>query len=337
MSAIWTPRRPEMAESLIRVAAPVSSRTWQGAAFLANFLRGKGAELVPWCVPQRSITAGTTESFRFRVKTRSSAVQRVWGVILRAGAASGVTAEIEAPALTGTTRTVPVSASLDTRTAVVYIETLGSKAASEVEISVSIKAVGGTVIVEGIACMEQDRPLLNQDTTDYGVDVVTLSTGQPMLDDAFRSLGGVMDTLANADARRVGLFHWTLGDGAATRTAASYTALLTLAVPMLARKLARAAVTGSVKWSAWAKVAAGAGGQVRLTTTSSGVSDVMTVTSTSYAWTTARSISIDCDDMESDDGRQTAASPAWDDLQLEIQGDGTNLLSVGSVSIWADD
>lgn len=324
-----------MAESLIRVGAPVSSRTWQGAAFLGNFLRGKGAQLVPWCVPQRSIAAGVTESFRFRVKTRSSAVQRVWGVVLRAGAASGVTAEIEAPALTGTTRTVPVSASLDTRTPIVYVETLASKAATEQEIAVSIKAVGGAVIVEGIACMEQDRPLLNQDTTDYGCDVVTLSTGQPMLDDAFRSIGGVMDTLANADARRVGIFHWTMGDGAATRTLGTFTPLLTLAVPALARKLARAAVTGSVKWSVYAKVAANKG-TVRLTTTGSGVSDPMTVTSTTYAWTTAQTVSIHCDDMASVDGRQTAASPVWDDLQIEIAGDGTNLLSVSGVSIWDD-
>lgn len=335
MSAIWSPRRPEMAESLVRVGAPVSSRSWQGAAFLANFLRGKGSQLVPWCMPQRSISAGATESFRFRVKTRSSAVQRAWGVVLRTTAASGVTAEIRAPALTGTLRTVPVSSSLDTRTAVVYIETLASKAATEAQIAISIKANGGAVIVEGIGCYEQDRPLLNQDTTDYGVDVVTLSTGQPMLDDAFRSIGGVMDTLANADARRVGIFHWTMGDGAATRTLNTYTPLLTLAVPALARKLARAAVLGTVKWSAYAKVAAG-NGTVRLTTTGSGVSDVMTVTSTTYAWTTARSISIHCDDMASVDGRQTAASPVWDDLQLEIAGDGTNLLSVSSVSIWED-
>lgn len=325
-----------MDEGLIRVASPVSSRTWQGAAYLANFLRGKGAMLVPWCVPQRSISSGSTESFRFRVKTRNTAVQRIWCVLLRTATVSGVSAEIEAPALTGTTRGVPVSASLDTRTPVVYVETLGSKSATEQEISISIKALGAAVIVEGISCYEQDRPLLNQDTTDYGVDVHTLSTAQPMLDDEFRSIGGVMDALANADARRIGHFHWTLGDGAATRTTASYASLLSLAVPCLARKLARAAVTGTVKWSVYAKVAAGAGGQVRLTTTNSSVSDVMSVTSTSYAWTTARSISIDCDDMDSDDGRQTAGSPAWDDLDLEIQGDGTNLLSVGSISIWEE-
>lgn len=338
MAAIWTPRRPEPAEALVRVAQPVAARTWLAAGHLANFLRGKGACLVPWTCPDLTISSGATDVFRFRVKPKNSTVERIWGLILRTGASSGVSAEIRAPQATGTLVTVPVSGSLDARTPLVYTEVLGAKSKTEQEITIGIKALGGSVIVEGIACMAQDRPILNMDATDLGVDVVSLASGQPILEEDYRSLGGVINTLNGADARRIGLFHWTIGDlTAATRSANTYAALLPLAVPVLARKLGRAAVTGSVKWSAYAKVDAGAGGQIRVTTTESGVDDVMTVTGTSYAWQQPRTISIDCDDMDSADGRQTSASPAWDDLQIQIKGDGTNALRVKSVSIWSDD
>ena len=323
---------------MLRAALPVSSRTWQGAAHLANYLRGKGSQLVPWCMPERAITSGTTESFRFRVKPRNTAVQRVWAVILRTTGTTAITAELEAPALTGTTVIVPVNASLDLRIPRFYTETLGSKSNTEGEISISVKALGGTVIVEAIACYEQDRPQLNRDSTDLGVDVVTTSTGQPMFDADYASIGGIMDSLAGADARRVGIWHWTVGDSiSTTRMSASYDDLLILPVPVLARKLARSAVTGSVKWSVYAKMSSAGTGGVRLTTTGSGVSDVMPVTSTTFAWTTARSISIDCDDMDSIDGRQTSGAPAWDDMNIEIAGDGTRTLTLGSISIWSDD
>lgn len=332
MANIWTPRRPEMSEALIRVASPVSHLTWQGGAYLANYLRGKGSMLVPWSFASRTISASATETFRFRVRPRSSAVQRIWMLQLRTTASAGVTAEVASPS-GGTAATYAVASSLDARVPVVYTENLASKSSVEAQIEVTIKASGGAVIVEGIACYEQDRPLLNSDSTDYGTDVVTLATGQPIFDGSNVSFGGVMDALANADARRVGIFHWTLGDGVATQTAATYIPLMDLAVPVLAQKAARAATTAIIKWSAYARMAAGTG-NIRVTTTASGVSDVASITGASFAWTTARSITIGCDDMASSDGRQ---SSTWDDLQIEIQGNGVNALSVCSVSFWVDD
>ena len=71
-----------------------------------------------------------------------------------------------------------------------------------------------------------------------------------------------------------------------------------------------------------------------MTTTASGVSDTVSVTGAGFAWTTSRAISIQCDDMDSADGRQTAASPVWDDMMFAMAGSGTQPIVVKSVSVW---
>lgn len=290
--------------------------------------------LVPSVSPERSITSGTTESFRFRVKTRGIATQRIWAVCLRVDATTGVTAEIEAPALTGTTATVLVPNTLARRVPFVYTETLSARSSAVAEVSLSIKAVGGTVIVESIACYEQDRPTPNLDGTDYGCDTSTIRGGQPMIEVDNESIGGVYHLVQNADARRVGIYHWTYGDGEWSRSTASPQTLLQLACPVLAKKIARGDVTGSVKWSAYAKVDAGAGATLRLTTDGTGLNDAMTITGTSFAWQTPRTVSIDCDDMTGTDGRQTTASPRWDGINFTLTGDGTNTCRIKSISVW---
>lgn len=325
-------RRLEPDESLLRVGQPVGSLEWQQLGGLTNWLRGKGACLVPWCTPFRRISAASTNTFRFRVKTRSTAIQRVWMLHLKASAAA--TATIRAPASTGTALTVAVPDELGAP--IVYVENLASQAASEVQIDIDVTATGNAVDVLGISCYEQDRPILQQDTSDYGVDLYTLSNAQPIFDGSYQSVGGVYDALTNADARRVGLFHWTLGDGTSAATASGTPAsLLASGVPILARKLATSATTGSVKWAAYAKVTAGTG-TITMSTTQSGVSDSATVTGTSFAWTTAREVSVSCDDMDSTDGRQTAASPVFDLMNFAISCSG-GTLTVQSISVWQDD
>lgn len=328
-------RRPEPDAALVKVGRPVGSLEWQQYAGLANWLRGKGAMLVPWCTPFRRISAGSNDTFRFRVKTRSSAIQRVWVINLRSELSTGRTqATIKAPAATGTAMSGGVGT--DTGSTIVYVEDLSSQASTEQQIDINIAVTGATACdVLGISCYEQDRPLLQQDSTDYGVDLYTTSNAQPIIDEAYQSVGGVYDGLVNADARRVGLFHWTLGDGLSAAIASGTpTSLLGSSVPILTRKLGTGSTTGAVKWAAYARVTAGTG-TITMTTTQSGVSDSATVTGTSFAWTTAREVSVSCDDMDSTDGRQTAASPVFDGLQFQISCTGGTLI-VKSISVWDD-
>jgi hypothetical protein len=336
MARVLPERRPEPSADLVLVSQPVSTVTWQSLGYLANFLRGKGAQLVPTCFPERSIAVGVTETFRFRVKTRSSAIERIWIVGLRTATSTSVHAEIASPSGTGTVMIVPVSDTLDSRASVAYVETVASKTAAESEINISIKAVDHVFTVESISCYEQDRPVLNGDATDYGVDVSTLSARQPIFEGSYQSAGGVYDALANADARRTGLFHWSVGGSTlVTRLSATPADIFILDSPILTRKLARSAVTGTVKWAIYAYLSGAGTGTVTASTTS-GASNTITITNTVAAWSTPQTFAVDCDDMASADGRQTAGTPRWDMLNFKFAGDGTRSIIVQSISVWDD-
>ncbi len=116
---------------------------------------------------------------------------------------------------------------------------------------------------------------------------------------------------------------------ARTRNGA-YTTVTGLGMPVLTRKLTSGATTGTVYWTAYAKVNSNSG-DIKISTSHSGVSSVVNVTSTSYAWTTPQAISIDCEDMSAADGRQ---SSSWDELDINIRGNSGGTLSLAAVSIY---
>ena len=329
-------RRPEPDDDLILVAQPVSSLTWQALASLSNWCRGKGAQLVPSCFPERAITAGTTETFRFRVKTRNTAIQRVWCIVTRTSTITTVEAEFQAPAGTGAVVTTIVSTSLDTRVPIIYVEDVAAKATTETEITISVKALLHNILVDSITCYEQDRPVLNGDATDYGIDTTTTAVRQPIFDASYQSIGGVFDGLANADARRVGLFHWSVGNSTSVaRLSATPADIFILDSPILTRKLNTGAITGTVKWAIYGYLSGAGSGTVTASTTS-GASNTITITNTVAAWSTAQTFAVDCDDMASSDGRQTAGTPRWDMLNIKFAGDGTRSIVVQAISVWDD-
>lgn len=340
MTAIVPYRRPEPDGTKIVSGAPVSAAEWSLYAHLANYVVGKGACLVPAVMPERTISAAATDTYRFRVKTRAAGLQRIWVLTLRSTTSVATTADVRAPAGSGTIVTRPVTASRRGMQHFIYTESVTSGFGTEQEISISVKANVGAVFVEQIACYEQDRAIIGATADEpgaiTGVDVETVRVRQPILTSAgWGDTGGVANL--SGDTRRVGIFHLVTNDGNPwTKSTTGYQALLQLGVPVLAHKDLINDTTGTVKWSAYAKVTAGTG-NVRITTTGSAVSDVVAVTGTVFAWTAARSISIHCDDMISTDGRQTSGTPVWDLLQAEIQGPGgTDTLSVAAISVWAE-
>lgn len=328
-------RRSEGASSGLLIGAPVQAATsWSDFAGNANWIRSKGAVLVPFFSPSFTVASGTTRTFHFRVKTRDVAVERVWGFLLRrASATTATTATIRAPASTGTAVAYSVPNVRDLVMPVSYIETVSSKATSTVDLTFDIAASGGDVELEGIGCYEQDRAGLLNDTVDFGVMIDTVRAGEPIAAIENQSAYGVMRALANLDARRSGIYHWSYpAEAPITRTSATLDTVLSLGCPVQGQKLNTADTTAAVKWSCYAKVAAGSG-SVKLTTSGSGVASTITVTGTSFAWQTAADISIYADDFGQADGRQGGA---WDELNWQIAGDGTNAISVAAVSVWVD-
>lgn len=327
-------RRSEGATNGLLVGAPVAAAAqWSEYAGNANWIRSAGAVLVPWTSPSFTITSGTTKTFHFRVKTRDVAIERIWWFQLRRASASVASvATIRAPASTGTSVAYALPNSRDLVVPVRYVETVSSKSTSTIDLTFDIAASVGDVELEGVGCYEQDRAGLANDTTDFGVMIDTVRPGEPIAAIENQSAYGVMRSLANLDARRTGIFHWSYpAESPITRTTNSYDTVLELAVPVQGQKLNIGDTVCAAKWSVYAKVASGTG-LVRITTGTD--SDVISVTGTSFAWQTAGDINIACDDFDEADGRQGGA---WDELYFEIAGGGgSDTLSVAAVSVWID-
>ena len=331
-------RRPIVQATRVLVGAPVAAaQQWTDVAHAAMWCRGKGAMLVPACSPMEIIKTTSEQVFRFRIKPRSSAVQRVWNIVVQTQASATFTTTaltIRAPAATGTAQAATASGS-GTLTPIVYVEDLASKNTTEAEISIGITSPGADAssgfIVATIACYEQDRPVLSEDATDVPTLIETVRPGEPIGSGTRISMAGVLASLAAMDARRVGIYHFSVATPV-SRLSATPADLLSLPVYVQGPKVARAATTQSVKWAVYAGMSAGGGGgAVAISTAGSSVSDSISVTSATPAWIDGGTVSILCDDFTQADGQVDDA------MTITIAGDGTRSINLYALSMWVED
>ncbi len=327
--------RTKPSYTLVTPGAPVrAAGTWREVADGVQWIAGKGACLVPWMNTSFQVAASVTKTLRFRVRPRGKAIRRVWGLMLQPNTLSVDTSvTIRAPAITGTSVTVDLRHPGIFWQPFQYLEDLAAKSSSEQEMTIDITSTGGTTNVLGLHCYEEDRSALNDNATDYGISVETVTPRAPLIDVAQTSLRGIYDAFSNMDARRVGILHIALDTGEAfSQTSASFQALTNLPYKIQVPKLNAGATTQAVSWSCYARMATsgGTGGSVKLATTTSGVTDTATITGTTFAWITSRSINVACDNFATVDGFRD------DELTISIAGDGTRTVEVASVSVWVD-
>lgn len=339
MSARWSPPRPEPDEAAIRSGVAVSSQTWLSLALLGDWLRSGafGPTVVCGLTTETVIAKSAERIFNFRYKTRYAACQRIWLIGLRATALSAVTVTVKVPATTGTAVVVPVSNSDGARVHAVYLEDLSSQTNATTSLTIGFNATGNDVVLDSLTCFEVPRGQLVLNASEYGVDVESERAGERIFASSNRSVLGVRDALTNQDARRTALYSWAIPDNAPlTTTAAAYlggAGIFALGQPILARKLANAATTASVKWNVYAKITGGATGKVKLTTSQSAVSSEISVTGAGYAWQTDTAVSVQCDNMTASDGLQASL---WDEMTFDFKSDGVQTISIAAISIWEE-
>lgn len=310
--------RPRYEDVSLGVAA--RSRTHLPAAELANWLRGVGSVLVPASNVSITIAAGTTKTLRYRVKPIGTAVVRVWVIYARASAVTGASS-LSVAAPTGATLTARgVVGTTEATRAVTFVEPLTAKSAAEQEISIDLRVVAGgaSVLVQNVMCYEMPRRELLRDSTDRGIARETLLSREPVYDEDFVSLGGIMDAASFIDTRRrVTLFARSWPDNitdalSTTSGAALGTNLLTaLPVPMLARKRYIGDVVGAVSPRYYVRAPVGTSMEIRCANGATTV-DVTHAGTGAFAWVTSSAdINVDCELMTASDGRQGAA---WDEL-----------------------
>lgn len=310
--------RPRYEDISLGVAA--RSRTHLPAAELANWIRGVGSMLVPASNVSLTIAAGTTRTLRYRVKPIGLAVVRVWVVWARTASVSGAS-QIQLAAPTGATLTsrgvVGINESVQP---VTFVESLTAKSATEQEISIDLAVPAGaaSVRVQNVMCFEMPRRELAQDATDLGIARETLLSREPIYDEDYVSIGGIVASAALIDTRRrVTIFSRAWPDNTAdclstTSGAALGSNLITaLPVPVLARKRYIGDVVGAVSPRYYVMAAVGTSMQLRCANGGTSA-DVTHVGTGAWAWVTSSAdINVDCEDMTASDGRQGAA---WDEL-----------------------
>lgn len=327
--------RIESAPAPILSGAPLSSlATWMPLGTACNWLLGSGAEIIPASAARLAnaeISSGSTSVYNFTIAPRAVAIERIWCFQL-VGRTTETGAEAEVWADSGTHVTIPVPNSGIVNPPMYYRQVLSAQSSTVAHVTFNAKATKQHVTVVGLSCTEQWRPFLAEAAPDYGVNVQSLRPRQPVGigSSGNQSVGGIYTSLTNCDARRSGIFHFSVPDTAPVTRAGAYTSVVGLGMPVLARKLTTGATTGTVYWTAYAKVNSNSG-DIKIGTSHSGVADSVNVTSTSYAWTTPRAIAIDCEDMAAADGRQATS---WDELDVLIRGNSGGTLSLAAVSIY---
>lgn len=323
--------------TVIRSGVAVSAfQTWAQMGYVANWLQGQGACLVAgFAGDAQKLVKNATYTYHFRALTRAVNVQRVWVVTLRGDAvAASTTVTVSAGAGAAQTYTVP---GYRWTTPILYVETVAAKtsARADLTLQVVVSATSSDVWADSIRCFEMPRPSLNYDSTDLGVEMASLASGERIYDTAnasYVSVAQVFQTIAQTDPRRIGLLAWAVPvETPLLRTLATGLNLYSLPVPILGRSLDSGQTTSPVLWSVYAKVAGGGSGTVTLSTDGSAVTDTATISSATFAWTTPRSVSVDTEDLSVIDGRRSAR---WDGVQLVLKGDGTNQTSLAGVCVW---
>jgi len=235
-------RRTEATTALIRAGYPVSAgATWKQIESGTDWLNAGAVVLIPGSsgnVSLSELAAGASGTWHWRTWTRSQAVQRVWVLQLVARPAEfGVSCDIVAGS--AASYTVPVSDGYALASIVTYTEPLAAQSAALTDLTLTLTAHGGHVKLLSVTCYEQTRATLAASANDHGIDPTSMFPGARIYAGNYPtiigSVTGAAKALAAADARRVGLFQWSVPTTNPAQRNGAYQVITGLAQPALAR------------------------------------------------------------------------------------------------------
>lgn len=334
MSAVVPHRRPEPAVSPIEVGAPVSGgQTWVPIGGMANWINGHGGMLIPWCAVAYPAEAGLTYTLSFQVSTKPQATERVWRIFARAdGSAGSASCDFTVGSLA--TQTVLVSEGR-AQDALVFREPLSASASGleVVEVVIAPASGGSNITIDGIACYEQTRAELRQDTTDYGVDLSTLAARQPILASPYQSMQGVAAGLQSLQAKRAGYFHAAIPkEDPLVVTDGASELVYPFPIPLIGAVAARGDTTAFLTVAAYMGVTA-LTGDGRLIVESANAGDVLTLTTNSgLDWVTGE-IEVEAEDLTDPDGLPAAG---MEYLTFTLEADSGETCELAGISVIRD-
>ncbi len=334
--------------SEIVAGAAVSSRVLTPCNDLLAWCMGRGAQLIPHFRPRQvTLVANDTHTYRFVCQQRFSSMRRVWVVIARCatGGTDVSLGEITAGAMAP--REFAAFSDINSHNAVVIEENGVAQSSDEQELTLTIEATIGDIIVESIACYEAPRAVLTPGTNDLSLHRESLMSGVPLYDDALeessiavlaQGVNGVWDS-----TRRVGMMQWAC-DATTTNalpvTATSYANLFALPQKFLGRRkyLDDTVTTLGVRVLVRTDVT-GTTGTLRFVTSNSASTETISIPSashSSFAWVPSTAtdpmfLAVDAEDQDGVSGGLRGGTD--DELTISGQTGGTGTIYVAGISI----
>jgi hypothetical protein len=331
MTATVPGSRPVIRHADIVSGEAVRARTWLDAAELANWCGGNGEVLVPGYSPEQTIAAGATATFRFRATPPGRAVQRIWHLQLEGNAAITV----------DTTEGAPVDYVIADGALVLYRESLTAKSSAlqEIKLDITNAASSATITVKSIACFEAPRIALDKDAVDYGVETTTTAVREPIQENNYTSLGGIVGAFGAPQRRQYFNIARPATTAASWSTTSGTFGIVLDAVPILARKIFPASTTGDVRFAALCRASdATTDGEIRITNNATANTVTLTVTNpgTSFDWYTVDfPTDILCEDLSEatgwPDGALLTTVAKTLDIDFRVSG-GAGTFYVASIA-----
>lgn len=334
---------PRVPDSSIKSGLLVRSSDWSDIAQYHNWLTGRGGQLICGCAPNLAVGSGATDTFRFYVRPRHAHWHRLWYIwVLPVVSDSRVSVKSILP-LAGSAQVYRVSSENQSKL-LKYSFANSSPNETEAEAAIEIAvATGGAIRVHNIACFEVPRVQLDALATDYGANENTVQRGNIIYDGEadLRSATGIVHVAehvggkrtGNAMLRRHGYF-WSVDDSDAKQTSlTSFQNMQSTAKPQLLGRIYNSGQTAKrykVRVRATNSGPVETGGQVKFTMTS-GATATITVSSTSFAWTSAVDLQPDCEDLAASDGRR---SSRHDEVTIQFKAEAGKSISVSAIAIY---
>lgn len=319
-------RRPDPVPGEIQVGSPVRASTWRSAAELAGWARARGYQIVPGNFSGRRFASGT-ETFHFKNRPSPWAISRVW-VIHAHGVSAPAVMDVAIGSTTLSDVTLPASTWLGASPIVVF-EDLAAKVTAVTDAQITFTWVSGTVQIDTITAFEMPRFSLDEDATEYGVDLESLLPQDAIYDDANISAHAVAELIDNLNPRRIYLQHY---GNAWSTSSASYVPMFELEPPIFGQKIDSASVE-TVTWDAYARVTVAGDADVQIVAVSGGTKTI-NLTNTSFAFIGTSTVDVAVEDPTEDDG---LPSSTWETIQINgrVNSGGGDLEILG-VYVWRD-
>lgn len=314
----------------------VRAHSWRSLAHLQNWVLGHGCHVVPAYVPDVSLSASTTYTFRYYFKPHYQATSRLWTFM------GETTSYVSRVTLTGDGAAATVTASPNRLSLVPqwYVDQV-TQSQTGGEWTLQVQPLDYAVRVYQLGCVDLPRLVLSTSGNDNGLDLARFTPGRPIDMNAVQNL---QDVTANITyyARRASYLQWAVPDTTAfarsdTNTSwgtARYVLGGTAAVyaPTHARKRYSSSTTATLSARIYCWEPGGGTINARLVTASGNTGASVAVTSATGAWSDEMTVTIDCEDLSVSDGRRGSA---WEGVDVQIYTtSGTWYCS--SLSAWED-